>query len=221
MNNSLSLVEAARARYDTGIKNKIRQKLFQSGINSAMKRKVPSISVFNILDFWGGGLFSDFVIDHILPSYKNIQLFEVEKDKTLHEDLFSYAQANTKNNIFVVPVRSLLSKFLKQTQEKFHFVWLDYCGTIIKKNSKNELAIKEDLELLDNHIFPWTTIAITLYRGHDSMIDSKLRSEVMDRIIQRSNCVHLPAFQRVWEKEYKENGSAMGTYLYKVSKKLW
>ena len=84
------------------------------------------------------------------------------------------------------------------------FIWLDYCGSV--------KCIHEDIQLLKKITTDKSIIAITVFRGRDSIINEEGRAMVIDGWIAES----FPLHKRIKTWLYHEEGGNMGTYVFKV-----
>ena len=216
---SVKLTNILRKQFDNKEKNKIRQYIFNKFVKPSLICEEPVRKCFNILDFWGGGLFSDYVIDH-RPDVKNhfniVNLYEVEKDKKLFPALKKYAREKNhykivKNHVpNVIPICSSLAKFVQshnvKNQRGFDLIWLDYCEAGGRK--------EKDIEYASRILKEGGVLAITCAWPLSS-------KHTINHFVDK----YFPSFSLVKEKEYqgkKENGNAcsMGVYVYKKKYKI-
>ena len=159
-----------RKRFSYPEKNKIREIIFKRYIKPSCLCEKPIINCFNVLDFWGGGLFSDYVIDQI-QCVKNpktpVNLYEIDSDKKLFPALRKYAieknqhkvMKNQAKGVKIVPFCGSLAEFVHKLNMKNQIntdlIWLDYCGM--------GDSLKEDLEVLSSLIGKKTNLVMTFF----------------------------------------------------------
>jgi len=120
LEESQQYAEELRAKMDTPAKNEVRKWLFDNivkpGIESEGDSEKPR-EIYSILDFWGGGLFSDYVLDHWLSVQNHtgdVQLIEIDSDPNLKLALEEYQrQCNGVNNHCVIAFSGTLRRFIK------------------------------------------------------------------------------------------------------------
>ena len=205
-----------RKQFNNKTKNDIRSYLIKHYIEPSPKCVKPTPLCFRILDFWGGGLFVDAVIDQEggVNNHKSAELTTIDNNKSLYPALRAYAikknqQGTVKNqSVCVIPFCGSLAEYVHyqkvKNQRFFDFIWLDYCGSVT--------GIDSDIELLGKIANEKTTIVITVFRGRDSAINEKGRNLILDTYINQS----FPLHKRVKDLIYKTDSGNMGTYIYKV-----
>jgi hypothetical protein len=197
-----------RSKYANSKKRKVRKTLFNKYIKPRLDKNTT------IIDFWGGGGFSDYIIEEINQynvddQDKSVTLIEVDNNKKLYPALKKYAREKTTDFINVVPYCGSLAEFCQKASD-YHwkvadFIWLDYCGTI--GNIDGDLEAMDNAGIINND----TTLAVTLFKGRDSMVNKQARIRTLDGYITD----YVPMFTRVSRKAYKPR---MGVYVYEADK---
>ena len=205
-----------RKEFDNPEKQQIRKYLYK-----LIKNQGHSVNNHGgfVLDFWGGGLFSDYILDqeqrvnnHFIPV-----LYEIDENPKLFPALKDYA--NRKNQecfvknqrAYVQPFCGSLAKFVQgknvNNQRMCDFIWLDYFGTFKK--------LRDDMEFVEKISEVDTIIAITLCRRGDDSIDRQSRKKDVATLVSD----YLPLHRETFHKAYGGK-SGMEIYIYKVSAKL-
>ena len=217
LSQSSKEVKILREQFNTPEKKKIREFLFKQ-IPELPFEKTPLGC--NILDFWGGGLFSDYIIDQSI-TVKNhcddVNLYELDSNKKLWPALRKYALIKNQDslvqnqNITVIPYCGSLAEFVHKMTVKNHvsfdLIWLDYCGTYQN--------LREDTEFVKKISTPKTLIAVTVCRWADDAIDKRHREKDMGMIISD----YLPLHRKIYEKYYTKKGNMIFN-VFRASSKL-
>jgi len=210
---STRYVNEAKKQYKTKEKAAIREFLYKRYVKPKAICEEPRVLCFNILDFWGGGGFSDHIIDHsggVKNHEPRVNLYEIEQDKKMWPALRKYAREKNHGPVVknhsghVIPFCGSLAEFVRlsnvKNQGALDFIWLDYCGNIKQAH--------DDLPLLHKVADERTTIAITAFCSRDGMISKKGRNLVLDGWVRESFPLHRK------QKIFEYNG--MGVFIYKV-----
>lgn len=209
--NSVRYANQLRAGFDNEEKREIRKELF-----SYIKKHIAGLKkdTYSIVDFWGGGLFSDYVIDHMLSVQNHVvlvNLYELDSNKKLFSALKDYAnrknhERSVKNQFYFVPFCGNLAKFIQQYDVKNHlnfdFIWLDYCG----------MVQKDDLSLLSDFVSDNTIIAITSFLNVTSKSWQNIEFKMTTVNIEKIMFEYFPRLSLVKKNNYKKN---MATYIFK------
>ena len=100
---SVREVNKAKKLYKAPAKERVREILYNKYIKPHILCEKSESSCFNILDFWGGGLFSDYIIDHlnfVKNQSSDVNLYEIDQNKDFFPALRKYAYQ--KNQLGVV-----------------------------------------------------------------------------------------------------------------------
>lgn len=208
-----------KRKFNTEDKNYIREKLYSFIKNHTTLVQNQGTAV-SILDLWGGGLFSDYILDRI----KNVQnhggfvLYEIDNNPKLFPALKDYANRKNQNvhvknqEVVVIPFCSSLAEFFHictvKNQSLVDFIWLDYCGGIVN--------LRKDIELVKKVVGKDTIIAVTLMRARDNQIDGQNRHKSVDGIVSD----YLPLHKRFYTHSYSSDAGNMELYVYKIDSKL-
>lgn len=205
-----------RLRFDNKEKQQLRERIVNNYIIKPNKLcEKPSPKCFTILDFWGGGLFPDYVISRIKEIKRKIILYEIDNNKKLWPDLIQYAKDKNQNmsvknqTVVVKPFCGSLANFIQHQQKhvKNHgchvdLIWLDYCGTIKQ----------DDLEAIKSIVGPKTVIVLT---GFLISPNSKHKNITLDQqkswVKEKMNSIH-PSLSLIKVIRYK---ACMATYIFK------
>jgi hypothetical protein len=200
-----------RKQFDNEDKNQVRDYLIKHYIEPMNVCEKPGRKCFRILDFWGGGLFADRVLQLAAVHNQNlVEITTIDQEKNLFPALRAYAIK--KNHEFgvknherpVIPFCGSLAEYVQRNpvknQDRLDFIWLDYCGTVKQAF--------EDLPLVRKLASEKTTIAITAFCTRDGMINQRGRKMILDKNMEDN----FPLHKRV--KVITYNG--MGVFIYKV-----
>jgi SAM-dependent methyltransferase len=213
---SAKIANELRKKMGTKDKQKIREKLWKLIENHRRFVKNQGANV-NVLDFWGGGLFADHVIDHC-ESVKNlnrrVNLYEIDSDPQLFPALRDYANrknqgVNVKNHhLFVIPFCGSLAKYVHRKHVKNHndfdFIWLDYCGTIGTEE-------QEDIRLCKQLLKENGILAISAFSAREKINFAQNRKEWIELNVKKV----FPAFSLYRIYSYMNGKSPMKTYVFK------
>lgn len=196
-------------------KQSIREKLWKL-INQQVSVKNQSEGV-KILDFWGGGIFADYILDQrgAVNNQITFVLYELDNNPQLFPALRDYANRKNQRDFVnnqcesVIPVCSSLAKFVQtrlvSNQLPIDFIWLDYCGNI-NKEEQEDIQLCKDL-LKDNGILAITTFCA---REKGAFVSGK-RKEWVEFNVQSV----FPSFHLFKAYNYQNGHSPMATYVFK------
>lgn len=207
-------VNILREQFNTPEKAKIRKYLY--GLLTKVECEKPKAGL-NILDFWGGGLFSDYVLDQhdtVKNHVDDVNLYELDSNKDLWPALRKYALlknhcSHVKNHgYYVTPFCGSLAEFVQQTRVKNHqqldLIWLDYCKTY--------KDLREDMQYVKQISSPKTVLAVTVSYWGDETIDRKHRTKNIESVIND----YLPLHRQIKHESY----GIMEFYVFKAKSKL-
>lgn len=204
-----------RSRFNNKDKQRVREYIFKNYLKPMRSCEEPRQICFTILDFWGGGLFSDYVISKSKEINKKIILYEIDNNKKLWPDLIQYAKDKNQHRVVknqridVKPFCGSLVNFVqnhvtsvKNQGVSVDLIWLDYCGTIKQ----------EDLEAIKSITGPKTVIILTGFLISPNSKHKNITLEQSKSWVKEKMDTFHPSFSLTKVIRYK---ACMATYIFK------